>query len=50
MVGVHARPHFSVDERIFMVLKYTEKPVMFWKQSKGFKGSFRIRGHRVDKQ
>ena len=24
MVGAHPRPHFSVDERVFMVLKYTE--------------------------
>ena len=24
MVGAHSRPHFSEDERAFMVLKYTE--------------------------
>ena len=24
MAGAHSRPHFSEDERMFMVLKYTE--------------------------
>ena len=24
MVGAHPRPHFSVDEQVFMVLKFTE--------------------------
>ena len=24
LVGAHPRPHFSVDERVFTVLKYTE--------------------------
>ena len=24
MAGAHPRPQFSVDERVFMVLKYTE--------------------------
>ena len=34
-----------------MVLKYmyTETGNGVWKQSEGFKGSFRIRGHRADK-
>ena len=36
----HPRPQFSVDE---WVGKWFSKynPVMFWKQSEGFKGSFR---------
>ena len=35
--GAHPRPQFSADECGEMVLK--QKPVMFWKQSEGFKGS-----------
>ena len=51
MVGAHFRPHFSEDERVFMVLKYTElELVMFWKQSTGFKGSLQTRGHRTCSQ
>ena len=50
IVAAHPRPHFPVDGRVFMVLKYIQKPVMFWKQSEGSKGNFRIRGHRADKQ
>ena len=42
MAGAHPRPEFSVEEQVI------QKPVMFWKQSEDFKGSFRIRGHRAD--
>ena len=49
MAGAHSRPHFSEDERVFMFWSI-QKLVMFWKQSEDFNGSFRIRGHRADKQ
>ena len=38
----------SVDERVFMVLKHTETGNIL--ETEDFKGSFRIRGHRADKQ
>ena len=44
MAGAYPRPQFSVDERVFMVLKNIETG-NFWKQSEGLKSSFRIRGH-----
>ena len=37
----------STDERVFMVLKHTKTGNVL---ETGFKGSFRIRGHRADKQ
>ena len=37
----HPRPQFSVDEWVENGFKVYSKPVMFWKQSVGFKGSFR---------
>ena len=49
MAGADPIPQFSVVERVFMVLKYTETGSVL-KQLKGFKGSFRIRGRRADKQ
>ena len=45
--GAHSRPHFSEDERVFMVLKYTETGNVL---AEGFKGSSRIRRHCADKQ
>ena len=48
MVDAHPRPQFLVDERVFMVLKYTET-ANFWKQS-GVKGSFRFKRYRADRQ
>ena len=38
----------SADERVFMVLKHTKTGNVL--ETEGFKGSFRIRGHRADKQ
>ena len=49
MAGAHPRPQFSVDERVFMVLKYTETGNVL-ETIRRFKCSFRIRGHFADKQ
>ena len=48
MAGARPRLQFSVDERVFMVLKYTETGNVL--ETEGFKGSFWIRGRRADKQ
>ena len=40
MAGVHPRQQFSVDEWVRKWFEIIQKPVIFWKQSDGFKGSF----------
>ena len=43
------RPQFSVDERVFVVLQYTESENAI-ETIRSFKRQFRVRGHHADKQ
>ena len=41
ITGAHPIPQFSVDERLLIVVKCTEKTeIVFWTQTDVFKGSF----------